>query len=138
VSQAANRPAASSDQVRQFMSRQRTRNTEPELSLRRALHAVGIRFRLHRKDLPGQPDIILPKLRLAIFVDGCFWHACPDHGTSPRANADWWKLKLEATVARDRRNDLALLELGWEPLHIWEHEDANSVAAGLASRWFGS
>jgi DNA mismatch endonuclease, patch repair protein len=120
------------------MSRQRTRNTEPELSLRRALHAVGIRFRLHRKDLPGQPDIILPKLRLAIFVDGCFWHACPDHGTSPRANADWWKLKLEATVARDRRNDLALLELGWEPLHIWEHEDANSVAAGLASRWFGS
>lgn len=117
------------------MSRQRTRDTGPEIALRKALHARGVRFRLHRRDLPGRPDLVLPRLRLAVFVDGCFWHACPDHGVRPRANGAWWAAKLEANVTRDHHNDARLRERGWEPVHIWEHEDAEAAADALAARW---
>src|SRR5947208_12927148 len=102
------------------MSRIRGRDTRPELRIRRGLHARGLRFRLHRRDLPGRPDLVLPRLKLAVFVDGCFWHACPEHGVRPQANSGWWADKLDANVARDRRNDLRLRELGWEALHVWE------------------
>ena len=132
------RPAASSEMVRARMSRQRTADTKPEAALRSALHRRGVRFRLHRRDLPGRPDIIVVRARLAIFVDGCFWHACPIHYVPPRANAEWWASKLSANVERDRRVDAALLTLGWRPMHVWEHQDPESVAAGIAFLWQAS
>lgn len=129
------RPVASSAQVSAFMSAQRTRDTQPELELRRALHHRGVRFRLHRGDLPGKPDLVLVRLRVAVFVDGCFWHRCQAHGTVPRANHDWWVEKLANTGSRDRRNDDRLRTLGWESVHVWEHEDPDAVADALAARW---
>lgn len=121
--------------VRRFMARQRTRDTSPELALRRALHRRGVRYRLHRGDLPGRPDLVLVRIRLAVFVDGCFWHACPAHGTRPRANAQWWATKLAATTERDRRNDNQLFEQGWEVRHVWEHEDPEAVADDIRCQW---
>jgi DNA mismatch endonuclease (patch repair protein) len=118
------------------MSSQRRSNTKPELLLRSALHRRGVRFRLHRPDLPGRPDIVLVRIRLAVFVDGCFWHRCPQHFVAPKANADWWAEKLATNVARDRRQDAALVARGWEPVHVWEHEDMEAVAEMLAARWF--
>nr|WP_284392921.1 very short patch repair endonuclease [Devosia yakushimensis] len=100
------------------------KDTQPELLVRRALRRLGYRFRLHRKDLPGRPDIVLPRLHLAIFVHGCFWHrheGCPRTST-PKTRADFWQQKFEANVARDRRTELALRELGWRVLIIWECE----------------
>jgi len=128
-------PEASSPQVRAFMQRMPRRNTGPEVLLRRALHREGVRFRLHRADLPGRPDIVLVSLRLAVFVDGCFWHGCPMHAVAPRANAAFWAAKLAANRARDARKDAQLVEAGWEVLHVWEHEDLGEVARGLARRW---
>ena len=129
------RPAASSDAVQRFMSTQRTRDTRPEVTLRSELHRRGVRFRLHRRDLPGRPDIVLVRLRLAIFVDGCFWHGCPIHFVPPKANAEWWAAKISATADRDRRADAKLSSLGWEAMHVWEHEDVVAVADGIAERW---
>ena len=103
-------------------------DTKPELALRRELHSRGLRFRLHAP-LPGRPDIALTRARIAIFVDGCFWHVCPEHFTAPKNNRDWWKAKLDANVARDRRSDASLEALGWAVVHVWEHE-VISVAAG--------
>ncbi len=113
----------------------RRRDTAPELSLRRALHKRGIRFRVSLDTLPGTPDVVLVRPRLAIFVDGCFWHVCPDHAVIPKANREFWIEKLEENRARDRRKDVALTEIGWEPVHVWEHEDPEKVADVLAVRW---
>ena len=131
-------PVASSKQVSEFMSRQRRTGTAPELALRRALHARGVRFRLQGPRLPGKPDVILIRPKLAIFVDGCFWHRCPLHFTQPHANRAWWTVKLASNVARDRLVDEALGELGWEAVRIWEHEDPIAVAERLAKRFFAS
>lgn len=120
------------------MSRQRTVDTRPEVALRLALHHRGVRYRLHRRDLPGRPDIVLARARLTIFVDGCFWHACAVHYVPPKSNAEWWSAKLAANVDRDRRADLALAERGWESLHVWEHEDMDAVANNVAVRWRAS
>lgn len=120
------------------MSQQRTRDTEPERRLRSALHRRGVRFRIHRRDLPGRPDVVLARIRVAVFVDGCYWHACPVHMVAPKANAAWWADKLAANVARDRRNDARLRDMGWEPIHVWEHESAEEVADVLADRWRAS
>ncbi len=89
----------------QIMSRVRSKNTKPELEVRSALHAMGYRFRLHRKDLPGKPDVVLPKYRTALFVHGCFWHQHPGcrKATLPKNNANFWREKLEGNVARDAR-----------------------------------
>lgn len=113
------------------MSRMPTKSTLPEVAVRRALHASGIRYRLHRTDLPGKPDIVLVGPRVAVFVDGCFWHACPQHCVFPKNNADWWRTKLDGNVARDRRNDERLRQAGWEPLHIWEHESTQAAISRL-------
>jgi DNA mismatch endonuclease (patch repair protein) len=115
----------------------RRRDTGPELTLRRALHRRGIRFRVHAANLPGRPDIVLVRLRLAIFVDGCFWHGCVEHGVMPRANRSFWAEKITGNRLRDRRNDAALIELGWSPMHVWEHEDLEVVAAKLELMWHG-
>ena len=113
------------------MSRQRTRDTAPERALRRLLHARGLRYRVDAV-LPGLPrrraDILFPRQRVAVFVDGCFWHACPEHKTAPRSNADWWATKLARNVQRDRETDTHLAELRWKVVRIWEHEDPECAA----------
>ena len=113
------------------MSQQRRRDTGPEMLLRRELHRRGLRYRVDAK-LPGMPrrraDVLFPRRKVAVFVDGCFWHACPLHATSPRNNADWWQTKLGRNVARDRDTDLRLKELGWTVLRFWEHEDMARAA----------
>jgi DNA mismatch endonuclease (patch repair protein) len=129
------RPPASSLAVSRFMSTVGRKDTRPELALRRELHARGVRFRLHSPGLPGRPDVVLVRVRMAVFVDGCFWHACPDHGVAPKANAEWWAAKLKANRERDLRNDERLAALGWTPVHVWEHEDPAVVADRLAATW---
>jgi DNA mismatch endonuclease (patch repair protein) len=97
-------------------------NTGPELRVRRLLHALGYRFRLHRKGLPGTPDIVLPKHKAIVFVHGCFWHRHPRccKSTVPKTNRDYWREKFSANVARDRENRRQLRALGWRTLIIWE------------------
>ena len=116
------------------MSRMRRRDTKPELLLRRKLHARGLRFRIQAQ-LPGKPDIALTRAKLAVFIDGCFWHSCPQHGSLPKNNRDWWSEKLAANVARDRAKDEALRALGWEPLHIWEHVPVDDAADAVETAW---
>lgn len=112
-----------------------TRDTPAELALRRILHSMGLRYRVDvRADptLRRRADIVFPRVKVAVFVDGCFWHACPDHGSSPKANASWWEEKLRTTVSRDRDTDLRLRAAGWEVIRIWEHEDPVAAAAVVA------
>lgn len=110
------------------MSRIRDRDTKPEKLVRSLLHRLGYRFRLHRKDLPGRPDIVLPKYRTAIFVHGCFWHrhrGCK-YAYQPKSRVEFWKKKFLDTVKRDKRNQNELKELGWKVIIVWECELANS------------
>lgn len=104
------------------MSRIRGANTSPELIVRQLVHAMGFRFRLHRRDLPGTPDIVLPRHRKIIFVHGCFWHRhrCKYGRPRPRTNAAFWERKLDGNVRRDKKDLLALRRLGWRVLIIWE------------------
>ena len=117
--------------VRAFMQAQRRAGTNPELQLRRELHSRGMRYRLGVK-VPGNRrrtiDIAFANLRIAVFVDGCFWHACPVHSVPVKNNSAWWAQKLQANVARDRSTDDMLRAQGWEVLRVWEH-DAPQVAA---------
>lgn len=106
------------------MSNVRVRDTKPEIVVRRILHRSGYRFRLHRRDLPGRPDIILPKYKTVIFVHGCFWHqheGC-SKAQRPKSNWEFWNSKLDANIARDRRNQSDLEKLGWRVLVVWECE----------------
>lgn len=107
------------------MSRLGRRDTAPERAIRSELHRRGLRFRLDRPVVPHlrvRPDLVFPTQRIAIFVDGCFWHCCPDHASWPKSNADWWRDKLRANVRRDRRTDAALTAAGWLVIRVWEHE----------------
>jgi DNA mismatch endonuclease (patch repair protein) len=102
----------------------RSKNTAPEMSVRKYLHAQGFRYRLHARGLPGSPDLVLPKYRVAIFVHGCFWHrhtACR-YATNPASNADRWATKFRANTERDMRNDAALRAAGWRVIVVWECE----------------
>lgn len=104
-----------------LMRRVRNRNTEPEVAVRSFIHKMGFRFRLHRRDLPGSPDIVLPRHRKVIFVSGCFWHGhpgCP-RAALPQANASFWARKIEGNIARDKRTTEALEALGWRVLVVW-------------------
>ena len=109
------------------MSRQARRDTKPELELRRRLHRLGYRYRVNCS-LPGMPrrraDITFTAKRVVVFVDGCFWHGCPQHATSPRNNGAWWAEKLRRNIERDRETDASLRAAGWTVLRIWEHENA--------------
>lgn len=111
------------------MSRIRGRDTGPEVRLRKALWSSGVRYRL-RSQLPGHPDLVFHRARVAVFVDGCFWHGCPQHFVQPRSNGDFWRTKLERNIARDREVDVELAQLGWKAVRVWEHEiDADPTAA---------
>ncbi|AKU18561.1 hypothetical protein VV02_02170 [Luteipulveratus mongoliensis] len=119
-------PGPSSPELTQRYSRLRRKDTAPEVALRKALFAAGLRYRVTFR-VPGRPrrsiDIAFPKQRVAVFVDGCFWHGCPVHGTSPRANSAWWRQKLATNVARDADTNQVLSNAGWTVVRIWEHED---------------
>lgn len=113
------------------MSRQRNRDTEPELLVRQILYSRGIRYRVNVAPEPGlrcKADILWRGLRLAVFIDGCFWHGCPKHATRPKANEAWWAEKLDGNVRRDRRLDVELATRGWVVLRFWEHEEPVAVA----------
>ena len=118
------------------MSVLRRRDTGPELRLRRRLHALGLRYRV-AYPIPGQRrrtiDVAFTRARVAVFVDGCFWHGCPVHGTRSGSNAEWWLRKLEANRARDADSTRVLSELGWQVLRFWEHEDADVAAAAVVA-----
>ena len=121
----------------EIMSRIRGRDTKPELVVRRIAHRLGFRFRLHRKDLPGSPDIVFPRYRAVIMVHGCFWHRHPGckYAYTPKTRVQFWRKKFEDNVVRDRRNALALSERGWRTIVIWECEtkDHEAVAARIES-----
>ena len=105
-----------------LMARIRSSNTQPELAVRRMLHAMGYRFRLHRRDMPGRPDLVLPRYGLVIFVHGCFWHQHPGCrlASNPKSRQDYWHPKLAANVARDEKNAATLRANGWRVETIWE------------------
>ncbi|WP_331715115.1 very short patch repair endonuclease [Micromonospora coxensis] len=129
------RPAPLSQAVSAQMKRMRRASTKPELLIRRELHRRGLRFRVNHPGLPGKPDIVFTRARLAVFVDGCFWHRCPVHGVLPRNNRDWWEAKLLRNVERDREKDAALSALGWHVRHFWEHEDPVRATDEIARLW---
>lgn len=118
-----------------LMSRIRGVNTTPELAVRRLAHALGYRFRLHRRDLPGSPDLVFPGRRRVVFVHGCFWHRHPGcrKATTPKTRAEFWRTKFERNVERDREAERHLIDEGWSVLTVWECEtkDAEALAARL-------
>ncbi|GAB2878564.1 very short patch repair endonuclease [Nocardioides pacificus] len=126
---------ASSPAVRATMRGNRRTGTKPEMALRSALHATGLRFRKdYRLDLGNvkpRPDIVFTRAKVAVFVDGCYWHCCPDHGTQPNVNSDYWRPKLARNVERDREHDRALTEAGWAVVRVWEHESPGVAAARI-------
>jgi DNA mismatch endonuclease (patch repair protein) len=123
---------ASDAKVRARMQRQKTRDTEPELALRRLLHARGLRYRVDAQPLPAlrrRADLVFRPSRVAVFVDGCFWHGCPEHGRRPtNANPDYWSAKVARNAARDAETDHMLRAAGWLPIRAWEHADPATVA----------
>ena len=113
------------------MARIRGKNTKPELAVRRLAHALGYRFRLHRRDLPGSPDIVFPSRRKVVFIHGCFWHGCPkcvDGKRQVKSNKKFWKGKVEGNRSRDIRNRSLLESQGWKVLTIWECDVKNDIA----------
>jgi DNA mismatch endonuclease (patch repair protein) len=128
-------PIPTSAAVSAVMRANRKRDTRPELRLRSALHNRGLRFRLGvtivAENVRVVPDVIFSRARLAVFVDGCWWHGCPEHANTPRSNTAYWVPKLARNVVRDRRVDAALLSAGWAVVRIWEHENVSDAADRL-------
>lgn len=124
-------PPASSETVARRLARVRQRDTAYELELRSRLFGLGLRYRVHYP-VPDRRrrtiDIAFPRQRLAVFVDGCFWHGCPEHATRPRSNAAWWRAKLDRNIERDRETTTILEGAGWRVLRIWEHVPPNQAA----------
>ena len=116
------------------MSKQRTRDTQPELLLRRELHRRGLRYRVD-SPLPTMPrrraDLLFTRAKVAVFVDGCFWHGCPEHKTVPANNGAWWAAKLARNIQRDQETTARLATLGWTVLRVWEHEDTREAATAI-------
>lgn len=113
----------------------RRRDTRPELELRSAIHRLGLRYFVHRRplgELRREADIVFPRSCVAVFVDSCFWHGCPDHVTWPVENGEWWRAKIESNRARDRDTDDRLYEQGWTSVRVWTHESAVEAAARIA------
>lgn len=124
-------PEPSSDAVRQRMEAQARRETGCEMAVRSAVHALGLRYRVHRKpepDLRREADLVFPREKVAVFVDGCFWHGCPEHHRVPVTHSEWWTRKLERTRARDQQTDRVLRRNGWVVVRVWEHEEPAKAA----------
>jgi DNA mismatch endonuclease (patch repair protein) len=118
------------------MSRQVSKDTRAELAVRRLLHAAGLRYRVEYP-VPGMGrrrlDMAFTRAKVAVLIDGCFWHGCPVHATQPKANAEWWRKKLDRNMARDRETTEHLVAQGWTVLRFWEHEAPDAVAARVAA-----
>jgi DNA mismatch endonuclease (patch repair protein) len=123
-------PVSSVDALGRMRSQKR-RDTAAEIAVRRELHSRGLRYRVDVAPIPNlrrRADIVFSRSRIAVFIDGCYWHGCPDHATRPKANAAWWAAKLDANFARDRDTDQHLSSGGWLVIRAWEHEDPWKVA----------
>ncbi|MFN6551422.1 very short patch repair endonuclease [Mycolicibacterium septicum] len=117
------------------MRANRSRDTRPEKQLRSSLHAMGLRFRVCTRPIPSlkrTADIVFGPSKVAVFVDGCFWHGCPEHYTAPKTNADFWRSKIQRNKDRDLDTDSRLAEAGWQTIHAWEHEDVAAVTRRVA------
>ena len=126
---------ASSSGVRRSMQSNTGRDTKPEVALRRAVHALGLRYYVNRRPIKSvrrTADLVFPRLRLAVFVDGCFWHGCPQHHTVAKTNAAFWADKVEGNRRRDVDTNGTLADAGWSVLRIWEHEPVEVAAARVA------
>jgi DNA mismatch endonuclease (patch repair protein) len=117
------------------MSRIRGKDTGPEVMLRKALWALGLRYRL-ANSLPGRPDFVFLRERVGVFVDGCFWHGCPAHGVKPKTNKEFWRRKLSGNIRRDRKVGRQLRAQGWKVVRVWEHEIRNDPER-VARRMYG-
>lgn len=128
-------PRPLSDTIRRRMENARQRDTSIELELGRELKSLGLSFESNVVPLAGtrsRPDLLFPIARVAVFVNGCFWHGCPEHGTWPKHNAAWWRTKIEANRARDVKNDKILIDAGWTVFRYWEHDDPRRAAHEIA------
>jgi DNA mismatch endonuclease (patch repair protein) len=117
------------------MSRQAVKDTAPEKLIRQELRKLGVGYRIHRRPLPGlrrSADIVFVGSRVAVFVDGCFWHGCPDHKGMPRTNEAWWAAKIARNRARDAETDECLRHAGWVSIRVWEHEEPRKAAERIA------
>ncbi|MEU1211367.1 very short patch repair endonuclease [Streptomyces sp. NPDC005791] len=125
----------SSPDVSARMSRQARRDTAPEVAVRKLLHASGYRYRLNER-VPGMSrrtiDIAFTRVKVAVMIDGCFWHGCPEHATQPKSNAEWWREKLDKNMARDSDTTSHLVAEGWTVLRFWEHQSPAQVAEQVA------
>ena len=129
------RPQPLNETIKKRMLSTKRRDTGPEREIRSRLHAVGLRFRVDMipmKGLRSRADLVFRGARVAVFVNGCFWHGCPAHATWPKNNAAWWREKLEANRARDERVDATLRDAGWKVFRIWEHEDPAEATEQVA------
>ena len=129
------RPRPRDEATKRRMEMQSRADTAPELAIRRGLHRQGLRYRVNFPPLPRsrrrRADIVFTRARVAVFVDGCFWHGCPEHGTLPKNNRDWWRQKIEANRARDLETDEQLRTNGWTVLRFWEHDAPESAVAEI-------
>ena len=117
------------------MQANRSRDTRPEMAIRRLLHAMGLRYRVDVrpvKKVRRRADVVFGPARVAVFVDGCFWHCCPEHGSVPATNVDYWVPKLERNVERDEETNALLKKEGWRVIRIWEHQDPVASARRIA------
>lgn len=116
------------------MQGNRRRDTKPEMAVRRAVHALGLRYRVDARPLAGlnrRADLVFTRAKVAVFIDGCYWHGCPQHGTTARTNSGYWGPKIQRNRERDADTDTLLLQAGWEVLRFWEHETPTDVAARI-------
>ncbi|WP_318654577.1 very short patch repair endonuclease [Pseudomonas sp. MWU13-2100] len=135
----SSRPMPSSELASAVMKRVRSKDTAPEMALRKLLFAAGLRYRIHYKPKTvslgrSNIDIAFPGKKLAVFVDGCFWHGCPVHGTIPKANRDWWAEKLQSNRTRDDRVTALLTAARWDVLRFWTHQSPESMIAIVIDR----
>jgi DNA mismatch endonuclease (patch repair protein) len=127
---------ASSPGVRSTMRANRRRNTAPEMAVRRLVHAAGLRYRVDARpigSLNRRADLVFSRAKVAVFIDGCYWHGCPEHGTKARTNTDYWVPKIARNRERDAETDRLLADAGWQVIRVWEHEDAAEVALIVGS-----
>jgi len=127
---------ASTSRSRQVMLGNRSRDTKPEMAVRRACHALGLRYRVDARPLAGvrrKADLVFPTEHVAVFVDGCYWHGCPDHYVASKSNVDYWAEKIDGNKRRDAETDATLRESGWLPIRIWQHDDPSEAAVRVAA-----
>lgn len=120
------------------MRANRRRDTKPELAIRSILHARGLRYRVDSSPMKGirtRADIVFSKAKIAVFVDGCYWHGCPEHFIMPKTNVDYWSEKIKRNRERDEAADIALAAAGWLSIRVWEHEDPIAAANLVESEW---